>query len=58
MKPASIRALNTVSAPDSHKGECGASRLAANFREIVTLEGQTDPAIFAKIYYPRINQNH
>lgn len=56
MKPASIRALNTVSAPDSHKGECGASRLAANFREIVTLEGQTDPAISAQIYYPRIKR--
>lgn len=56
MKPTSIRLLNTVCTTNSHKGECKASRLAPNFREMLTLEGQTSPAISAKIYYPRIKK--
>lgn len=55
MKLTSIEQLNRAPhALDSHAGMTSASRLAPDFRQTVTLEGQTDPSISTHVYYPRI----
>ena len=55
MKLTSIEKLNCAPhAVDSHAGMTSFSRLAPDFRRTVTLEGQTDPAISPRVYYPRI----
>ena len=51
-----ISELNPAHSTDSHAGECGASRLMPDFRETRTLEGQSDPAISSKVYYPRVKK--
>lgn len=51
-----ISELNSAHVTDSHAGECGASRLMPDFRETITLEGQSDPAISSKVYYPRVKK--
>ena len=51
-----ISELNTQHTTDSHAGECGASRLMPDFRETVTLEGQSHEAISSKVYYPRVKK--
>ena len=51
-----ISELNPAHSTDSHAGECGASRLMPDFRETLTLEGQSDPAISSKVYYPRVKK--
>ena len=57
MKPVSIRDLNTAApVTDSHAGECAAYRLAPSFRDTVTLDGKSNPAISRKVYYPRVKK--
>ena len=51
-----ISELNSAHSTNSHAGECGASRLMPDFRETITLEGQSDPAISSKVYYPRVKK--
>lgn len=51
-----ISELNSAHVTDSHASECGASRLMPDFRETITLEGQSDPAISSKVYYPRVKK--
>ncbi len=51
-----ISELNLAHTADSHAGECGASRLMPDYRETVTLEGQSHPAISSKVYYPRVKK--
>lgn len=51
-----ISELNSAHKTDSHAGECGASRLMPDFRETITLEGQSHEAISSKVYYPRVKK--
>ncbi len=51
-----ISDLNTEHTTNSHAGQCGASRLMPDFRETITLEGQSHPAISPKVYYPRVRK--
>ena len=51
-----ITELNGAHATDSHAGKCGFSRLMPDFRETVTLEGQSHSAISSKVYYPRVKK--
>ena len=52
MQPKKITELNGAHETDSHAGLCGYSRLMPDFRETITLEGQSHPAISSKVYYP------
>lgn len=57
MKPVSIRDLNTAApVTDSHAGECATYRLAPSYRDTVTLDGKSNPAISRKVYYPRVKK--
>lgn len=51
-----ISELNGAHALDSHAGKCGFSRLMPDFRETITLEGQSHGAISSKVYYPRVKK--
>lgn len=57
MQPVSIKSLNSAPAvTDSHAGECASYRLVQSWRDSVTLDGKTNPAISTRVYYPRVKK--
>lgn len=51
-----ITELNGAHETDSHAELCGFSRLMPDYRETITLEGQSHGAISSKVYYPRVKK--